>query len=120
MPVLELKKIEAHPAGEFLAQICTLTEETSKYGDCYKIGLKTEQGTCVAMCSATYSEKSKFGKLVAAAFGNRPQGLNTDDLLNQVIKIKVIHTAPDDDGNVYDRVIGFAHRDGAFDPFENE
>lgn len=100
---LKLKKNLLHPAGGFDAKIVTVHEDTSQFGDIYKVEFLTKAGAPMLLCSSNYSERSKFGKLVKAALGSLPEDLDTEELEGKIVRIQVEHNLADD-GNTYDRV----------------
>lgn len=121
MATLQFQEQENHPEGSFVARIVDIQEDKQAYGLVFRIGLVTEEGAIEAMCSQSYTTKSKFTSLVRAAFGQIPENIDTDTLIGKSVGIVV---EPYEKGEVtYSRVSSFhrlkqkkASKD---DPFED-
>jgi len=93
------KEYEVHPEGLFEAKILRVMEDTSTYGDVYKIEMETETGKVDMLCSTSYTPKSRFGELVSAVFDKPfpecPEELDTDRLVGAKIRVLVEHSVTD-------------------------
>jgi hypothetical protein len=89
------REYEIHPEGLFEAEILQIVEDTSTYGDVYKIEMGTPAGKADMMCSTAYTPRSRFGELVSAVldkpFAECPEELDTDRLVGSKLRVFVEH-----------------------------
>src|SRR5689334_14428969 len=91
MPKLTFTETTLHPEGAYQARILDIRADKMEFGPVFKISLATDEGTIEAMCSQSYTEKSKLTQLVRAVLKNTPEDLDTDDLIGETVGIVVEH-----------------------------
>lgn len=117
MANLKLTEAKIHPEGWYQMKVVDIVEEDLKYGPTYKICLLSKEGDITALASSTYTTRSKFTAFVEAVLGEAPEDLDTDDLIGQMVGVKVVQKP-----NGYAEVAEFrrAKKGGKKDPFEDE